>query len=166
MCSSIYTMFNIHIHSKFIVYLFFFPFHLIFISWYINSRELSFVIWLNHKSPATSCLMALISASHITISEGRLLLRCLWKVGLTLQSKAGNHSHPEMILGARNIPQPAQLKLMILYTWVVKDILHHNKEGLFFMVGSEKTMEIHKQGNEIIGFLLNLFTLVIKLWIK
>ena len=50
--------------------------------------------------------------------------------------------------------------------WIVKDILHHNKEGLFFMVGSEKTMEIHKQGNEIIGFLLNLFTLVIKLWIK
>ena len=48
----------------------------------------------------------------------------------------------------------------------MKDILHHNKESLFFMVGSEKTIEIPKQGNEIIGFLLNLFTIVIKLWIK
>ena len=57
------------------------------------------------------------SPSHIPISEGRLLLRCLWKVGLPLQSKTGNHSHPEMIWGARNIPQPALLKLMILYTW-------------------------------------------------
>ena len=56
------------------------------------------------------------SPSHIPISEGRLLLRCLWKVGLPLQSKTGNHSHPEMIWGARNIPQPALLKLMILYT--------------------------------------------------
>ena len=56
------------------------------------------------------------SPSHIPISEGRLLLRCLGKVGLPLQSKTGNHSHPEMILGARNIPQAALLKLMILYT--------------------------------------------------
>ena len=30
------------------------------------------------------------SRSHITISEGRLLLRCLWKNGLPLQSKTGN----------------------------------------------------------------------------
>ena len=44
------------------------------------------------------------SPSHILISEGRLLLRCLWKVGLPLQSKTGNHSHPEMICGARNFP--------------------------------------------------------------
>ena len=43
--------------------------------------------------------------SHIPISEGRLLLRCLWKVGLPLQSKTGNHSHSQMIWGARNIPQ-------------------------------------------------------------
>ena len=57
------------------------------------------------------------SPSHIPISEGRLLLRCLWKVGLTLQSKAGNHSHPKIIWGARNILQAALLKLMILYTW-------------------------------------------------
>ena len=57
------------------------------------------------------------SPSHIPISVLRLLLRCLWKVGLRLQSKTGNHSHPEMIWGARNIPQTALLKLMILYTW-------------------------------------------------
>ena len=56
------------------------------------------------------------SPSHIPISEGRLLLRCLWKIGLPLQSKTGNHSHPEMIWGARNIPQAALLKFMILYT--------------------------------------------------
>ena len=56
------------------------------------------------------------SRSHIPISEGRLLLRCLWKAGLPLQSKTGNHSHPEIIWGARNIPQAALLKLMILYT--------------------------------------------------
>ena len=37
------------------------------------------------------------SRSHIPISEGRLLLRCLWKAGLPLQSKRGNHSHPQMI---------------------------------------------------------------------
>ena len=53
----------------------------------------------------------------IPISEGRLLLRCLWKFGLPLQSKTGNHSHPEMIWGARNLPQAALLKLLILYTW-------------------------------------------------
>ena len=56
------------------------------------------------------------SPSHLNISELRLLLSCLWKVGLPLQSKTGNHSHPEMICGARNIPQAALMKLMILYT--------------------------------------------------
>ena len=57
------------------------------------------------------------SHSHIHISEGRLLLRCLWKVGLPLQSKTGHHSHPEMLWGAWSIPQASLLKLMILYTW-------------------------------------------------
>ena len=57
------------------------------------------------------------SRSHIPISEGRLLLRCLWKAGLPLQSKAGNHSHPQTIWGARKFPQAALIKLMILYTW-------------------------------------------------
>ena len=35
--------------------------------------------------------------SHIPISEGRVLLRCLWKAGLPLPSKTGNHSHPQTI---------------------------------------------------------------------
>ena len=56
------------------------------------------------------------SCSHILISEGRLHLRCLWKAGLTLQSKTGNLSHPQMICGARKFPQAALMKLMILYT--------------------------------------------------
>ena len=37
------------------------------------------------------------SPSHIPIAEGRLLLRCLWKVGLPLQWKTGNGSDPETI---------------------------------------------------------------------
>ena len=56
------------------------------------------------------------SQCHIPISWGRLILRCLRKLGLTLQSMTGSHSHPEMIWGARNIPQAGLLKLMILYT--------------------------------------------------
>ena len=56
------------------------------------------------------------SLSHITISEGRLLLRCLWKARLPLQSKTGTHSHPETIWGTRKYPQAALLKLMILYS--------------------------------------------------
>ena len=54
------------------------------------------------------------SRSHIPISKGRLLLRCLWKAGLTLQSKTGNHSHPQTIWGARKFPPVALLKLMFL----------------------------------------------------
>ena len=30
-------------------------------------------------------------SSHIPIAEQSLLLRCLWKVGIPLQSKLGNH---------------------------------------------------------------------------
>ena len=56
------------------------------------------------------------STSHIPISEGRLLLRCLWKPGLPLQLNAGNHSHPQTIWSARKFPQAALMKLMILYT--------------------------------------------------
>ena len=54
--------------------------------------------------------------SHIPISDGRLLLRCLWKAGLPLQSKTGNHSHPQIIWCARKFPQSALMKFMILYT--------------------------------------------------
>ena len=56
------------------------------------------------------------SRSHIPFSEGRLLLRCLWKAGIPLQSKRRNHSHPQTIWGARKFPQAALMKLMILYT--------------------------------------------------
>ena len=56
------------------------------------------------------------SRSHVPISEGSVLLRCLWKDGLPLQLKTGNHSHPQMIWGARKFPQAALMKLMILYT--------------------------------------------------
>ena len=55
------------------------------------------------------------SRSHIPISEGRLLLMCVWKAALTLQSKTGNHSHPQSIWGARKFPQAALMNLMILY---------------------------------------------------
>ena len=55
------------------------------------------------------------SPLHIPIAEVRLLIRCMWKVGLTLQSKTGIHSYPKMIWGAHNFPQVAVLKLMILY---------------------------------------------------
>ena len=74
------------------------------------------------------------SRSHITISEGRLLLRCLWKAGLPLQSKTGNHSHPQMIWGARKFPQAVLMKLMILYTW--DGCL---RESLDFPKGSQAT---------------------------
>ena len=56
------------------------------------------------------------SRSHIPISEGRLLLRCLWKADLRLQSKTGNHSPPQTIWCARNFPQAALMKLMNLFT--------------------------------------------------
>ena len=55
------------------------------------------------------------SRSHKPLSEGRLLLSSLWKAGLPLQLKTGNHSHPQMKWGARKFPQAALMKLMILY---------------------------------------------------
>ena len=57
--------------------------------------------WVRASRGPFHLMQKLQSPSHIPISEGRLLLRCLWKVGLPLQSKTGNHSHPEMIWGAR-----------------------------------------------------------------
>ena len=36
--------------------------------------------------------------SHIHIPKGKLLFRCLRKDGLPLQSKTGNHSHPQKTL--------------------------------------------------------------------
>ena len=57
------------------------------------------------------------SPSHIPIGEGRLLLSCLWKVGLSLQSKRGTDSYPETIWVAEKFPEVAVLTLMILNTW-------------------------------------------------
>ena len=77
------------------------------------------------------------SCSHIPIPEGRLLLRCLWKAGLPLQSKTGNPSHPQMIWGARKVPQAALMKLMILYT--SDGFL---RESLEFPKGSQATCSV------------------------
>ena len=62
---------------------------------------------------------------------------CLWKVGLPLQSKTGNHSHPQKIWAARKIPQATLLKLMILYTW--DGFL---RESLEFPKGSQATCSV------------------------
>ena len=77
------------------------------------------------------------SRSHITISEGRLLLRCLWKAGLPFQSKTGNLSHLQTIWRARKFPQAALMKLMILYTW--NSFL---RESLKFPKGSQATCSV------------------------
>ena len=74
------------------------------------------------------------SRSPINISEGRLILKCLWKAGVPLQSKTGNHYHPQMIWGARKFPQVALIKLMILYTWDC-----FLRESLEFPKGSQAT---------------------------
>ena len=62
---------------------------------------------------------------------------CLWKDGLPLQSKTGNHSHPQMIWGARKFPQAALMKLMNLYTW--DGFL---RESLAFPKGSQATCSL------------------------
>ena len=52
--------------------------------------------------------------SHIPIAEGSLLLRCLWKVGIPLQSKPGIRSNLETIWGAWSFTPVAVLKLVFL----------------------------------------------------
>ena len=54
--------------------------------------------------------------SHIPIADGSLLLRCLWKIGLPLQSKAGNllASRDDML--CTELFCVAVLKLMFLQT--------------------------------------------------
>ena len=57
-------------------------------------------------------------AEKIT-SSGREIEGCLKRLLMHqkfMNVKIGNHSHPEMIWDARNLPQPALLKFMILYT--------------------------------------------------
>ena len=77
------------------------------------------------------------SRSHIPISEGWLLLRCLWKAGLPLQSKRGNHSHRQTIWGTRKFPHAALMKLMILYTRY-----SFLRESLVFPKGSQATCSV------------------------
>ena len=66
-----------------------------------------------------------------------LLLSCLWKAGLPLLSKTGNHSQSQTIWGARKFPQAALMKLMILYTW---DFFL--RETLEFPKGSQATCSL------------------------
>ena len=42
--------------------------------------------------------------SHIPIAEGSLLLRCLWKLGLPLQSKPGNQFSSRDHMGCTELP--------------------------------------------------------------
>ena len=51
--------------------------------------------------------------SHIPITEGKLL-RCLWKVGLPLQSRTENQLSPRDDMGAQSFPRVDVLKLMFL----------------------------------------------------
>ena len=52
--------------------------------------------------------------SHIHIPKGKLLLRCLWKNGLTYSRRQGINSHLQTIWGARIFHPVALLKLMFL----------------------------------------------------
>ena len=53
---------------------------------------------------------------YIRISEGSLLLRCLWKVSLLFSQSQGISSHLEMIWGTRSFPRVAVMKLVFLWT--------------------------------------------------
>ena len=52
--------------------------------------------------------------SHIPLAEGKLLLRCFWKVGLPLQSKTGTQLSSWTIWGAWSFPRVAVLKLIFI----------------------------------------------------
>ena len=52
--------------------------------------------------------------SHIHIPKGKLLLRCLWKDVLPLQSKTGNQLSSPDDMGCRIFHPVALLKLMFL----------------------------------------------------
>ena len=52
--------------------------------------------------------------SHITIAEGKLHLRCWWKVVSNLQSKKGNHLSSWDDMGCRSFPRIPVLKLVFL----------------------------------------------------
>ena len=52
--------------------------------------------------------------SHIPLAEGRLLLRCLWKVGLPVQRNPGTQLLLVMLSGAWSFPRVPVLKLVFL----------------------------------------------------
>ena len=52
--------------------------------------------------------------SNTYIGEGSLLLRCLWKVAIPLEAKAGISYHLEMIWGTRSFSRVTVLNLMFL----------------------------------------------------
>ena len=52
--------------------------------------------------------------SHIPTAEGKLLLRCLWKVGSPLHSRQGISSQLVTIWGAWSFPWCAVLKLIFI----------------------------------------------------
>ena len=54
--------------------------------------------------------------SHTPIAEGKLHLRCWWKVGSNLQSKQGISSHLGTIWGAWSFPRVAVLILIFIST--------------------------------------------------
>ena len=53
--------------------------------------------------------------SHIPIAERILLLWCLWKVVIPLESKPGNASHLEMIWETLSFSRVAVLNFVFLY---------------------------------------------------
>ena len=62
--------------------------------------------------------------SHIPIAEGSLLLRCLWKVDLPLQSKSGNMlaSRDDMLCTEHSLSGCAEMDVPPDFRWVSKGI--------------------------------------------
>ena len=73
---------------------------------------------MQKKKKKKNCIQQCIHINRITCHDCVIYyrdVRVIQHIQIKcLQSKTGNHSHPEMIWGAQNIPQPALLKLMIL----------------------------------------------------
>ena len=51
--------------------------------------------------------------SHIPIAEGSLLLRCLWKVGIPLQSKPGNQLSSQDDLGSTELSSSCCAEIVV-----------------------------------------------------
>ena len=63
--------------------------------------------------------------SHIPISEGSLLLRCLWKVGLPLQSKPGNQLSSRDTMGCTDLYSSccAEIAVPLDLSWCLREPL-------------------------------------------